>query len=184
MRTFSILVFCLSLTACGEERADEDLPPVASSEGSATLGDWVPGADEHAGHDHAPGAHPGQAPGMPSDPHAGVPGAPPIRPSGDPHAGVPGAPAVAPSNAPSPAPPGGAMVRGTVTETIAAAGYTYMHVTTTDGEVWVAALNPDAEEGATIEASGMVMQNFRSGALDRTFEQLVLASAVRRVEAE
>lgn len=89
-----------------------------------------------------------------------------------------------PHGATPPAAPGGGVVRGTVSETMSSGGYTYMHVDTTDGPVWVAATQREVEVGATVQARGMVMRDFRSNTLNRTFDQLMLASAVEVVAAE
>lgn len=90
----------------------------------------------------------------------------------------------APHGATPPAPPGGGVIRGMVTETMSSGGYTYMHVDSSDGPIWVAATQREVEVGATVQAQGMVMNGFRSNTLDRTFDRLVLASAVEVVAAE
>jgi len=83
-----------------------------------------------------------------------------------------------------PAMPGlGGMVRGTVTETMDSGGYTYLLVDTTDGPIWVAASQREVIVGTTVQASGAVMPSFRSNTLNRTFEQLMLASSVEVIPA-
>ncbi|MEZ4404338.1 MAG: hypothetical protein R3B06_30235 [Kofleriaceae bacterium] len=75
MSRAAVLVLALTstLAACSSKKSKDGLPPAT---------DWqAPGAP-------APGAMPGA---VATDPHAGVPGAPPLG-GGDPHAGVPGAP--------------------------------------------------------------------------------------------
>jgi len=57
-------------------------------------------------------------------------------------------------------------------------GYTYMRVETSTGMVWVATTQREMAVGATVQASGMMMQGFRSNTLDRTFDRLVLATTV------
>lgn len=79
----------------------------------------------------------------------------------------------------TPAPPNAApMVTGTVRETMVAAGYDYMRVETEEGDRWVAAMNAHVEVGDRIQAGGIVMHDFHSNSLDRTFDQIVLASNV------
>ena len=95
-----LLVTLPAATACGK-KAREGLPPAESWDQLQSAGAMVSidqdqrpramgqrPADPHAG---VPGAPPIGGGG---DPHAGVPGAPPIGGGGDPHAGVPGAPPI------------------------------------------------------------------------------------------
>lgn len=81
--------------------------------------------------------------------------------------------------APTPRTGGGApQYAGTVAETMDAGGYTYMRLDTSSGPVWIAATQREVTVGAQVTASGMMMRDFHSSTLDRTFPELVLASAV------
>lgn len=62
---------------------------------------------------------------------------------------------------------------GRVLEALSAGGYTYVHLDTADGEVWVAGPPVEVEVGATVLASkGALMRNFTSLSLERTFEYI------------
>lgn len=151
-RTLLLLVLSVSAVGCDEPERHE-APAVAppASEGHARLEDWFPPADETAG-----AVTPTPAP---PSPHGG---------GGSPHGG----------GAPMPAAAGGPQYAGTVAETMDSGGYTYMRLDTSSGPVWIAATERGVSVGAHVTASGMVMRGFYSRTLDRTFDQLVLASAV------
>ena len=70
------------------------------------------------------------------------------------------------------------MVQGTVTETMDAGRYTYMHVETSDGLVWVAATHREVVVGQSVRAAGIVMEGFDSPTLGRRFREIVLAANV------
>ncbi len=145
-----VLVFVAVLFGCAEaEREPAPPAPPPASGRSATLADWLP-----------PGAA-GSANAVPG--HA-------TPPPGAPHAAAPAA-----GSAPA---PGGQLVQGRVTETMNSGGYTYMHVETPSGLIWVASVQREVAVGATVQARGMVMQGFRSNTLNRTFDRLVLATTV------
>ena len=77
------------------------------------------------------------------------------------------------------APPAPAPVKGKVLETMDAAGYTYLNVATEAGEVWIAVNQTDVKVGEDVTfMDGMVMQNFFSKALDRTFPDIVFSSGL------
>ena len=76
---------------------------------------------------------------------------------------------------------GSPVVAGTVAETIDAAGYTYMRLTTSNGDVWVAAMQMPVTVGNRVEASGSTMPGFHSNTLNRTFDQIVFANSARVV---
>lgn len=64
-------------------------------------------------------------------------------------------------------------VRGEVVETMDAAGYTYVRVKTADGELWAAGPKTPMAVGEEIElGQGMLMKDFASKELDRTFEEI------------
>ena len=69
-----------------------------------------------------------------------------------------------------------APVTGTVLESMDAAGYTYINVATDSGERWIAVNQSVVEIGEEITfMDGMVMQNFFSKSLDRTFPEIVFS---------
>lgn len=75
-------------------------------------------------------------------------------------------------------------LRGTVTETMAAGGYTYMLLATEQGEVWAAARPFPVAVGDEVELGGaMPMRNFKSETLNRTFEEIQFVSSGRVVGA-
>ncbi len=88
------------------------------------------------------------------------------------------APRPAPAAAPTPRTGGAPQYAGTVAETMDAGGYTYMRLDTSSGPVWIAATQREVAVGAQVAASGMMMRDFHSSTLNRTFPELVLASAV------
>jgi hypothetical protein len=69
----------------------------------------------------------------------------------------------------TPVPPG--MVRGTVLETMDSGGYTYAFLDTGQDQRWVAALETPVAVGDVIQTdAGMIMTDFTSSTLDRTFD--------------
>ncbi len=150
----SMLVF-----GCGtESSSSEPIPVQAAHEASGgpapSIGDWLPeGHPRRAG--SGPAVHGDTLP----------PGHPPVEGYGEP--------------APEAGAPPPDAISGTVRETMNAATYTYMRLETEDGMVWIAATQTPVSVGDRVVAAGSVMQNFRSNTLDRTFDQLVLASYVR-----
>jgi hypothetical protein len=70
-----------------------------------------------------------------------------------------------------------ATVSGTVLETLDAAGYTYLRLSTPDGEIWAAVNSAKVEKGSTVTiANVMVMDGFESKTLKRKFERIVFGS--------
>lgn len=62
---------------------------------------------------------------------------------------------------------------GTVLEQIPASPYVYLRLKTADGEVWAAVSEAPVENGAEVTiAAPMLMSNFESSSLKRTFEQI------------
>jgi hypothetical protein len=81
----------------------------------------------------------------------------------------------APELAGAPATP----VTGKVLETMDAAGYTYLNVETAEGAKWIAVNQADIKVGDEVTyLDGMVMQNFFSKSLDRTFPEIVFSSGL------
>jgi len=70
-------------------------------------------------------------------------------------------------------------VTGKVLETMDASGYTYLNVETDAGTKWVAVNQTTVEVGEDVTfMDGMVMQNFFSKSLDRTFPEIVFSSGL------
>ena len=81
------------------------------------------------------------------------------------------------AGAPAGLPP--APVTGTVLETMDAAGYTYLNVATDTGEKWIAVNQSAVEVGEEVTfMDGMVMQNFFSKSLDRTFPEIIFSGGL------
>lgn len=73
-------------------------------------------------------------------------------------------------------PAGAPAITGTVAETMNAAGYTYMLIDSGARKTWVAIPATTVEKGATVSYyAGMVMENFNSKTLDRTFDAVVFS---------
>ncbi len=72
--------------------------------------------------------------------------------------------------------PAHGVLTGIVLDTMNGAGYTYVHLETADGTIWVALPESSVEAGKTISLlPGMVMQDFHSNAFDRTFDSIVFS---------
>ena len=87
----------------------------------------------------------------------------------------------APSQQPDQAPAVqvGKAIEGKITETMDAAGYTYVNVETADGQQWVAMPETKVEVGQDITlASGMEMQNFESKTLGKTFDSVIFSTGI------
>jgi hypothetical protein len=81
---------------------------------------------------------------------------------------APAAPAAAPS---------ASSIRGTVTETMNAGGYTYVALRTSDGEQWAAIPESAVEKGATVTVNvQMVTEKFESKTLKRTFDRIIFGT--------
>lgn len=69
---------------------------------------------------------------------------------------------------------------GKVKEVLSGGGYVYLDVEQADGTVWVAAPMTTAKVGDTVSWSdGMTMSNFTSSSLNRKFDKIIFAGAVR-----
>jgi hypothetical protein len=76
------------------------------------------------------------------------------------------------------------MVRGTVLETMDAAGYSYVLLDTAEGQRWFAAQQTPVAVGDIVQADqGMAMQKFTSPSLNRTFEVIYFSSALQNLSA-
>lgn len=68
---------------------------------------------------------------------------------------------------------------GKVLDVIDTAMYTYLQVTGDKGPVWIAASKTNIAKGATISyPSGVVMSNFHSKSLNRTFDTIIFVDKV------
>lgn len=82
-----------------------------------------------------------------------------------------------PANAPT--------VAGTIIETMNASGYTYMLVESGAEKHWVAVPATTVEKGATVNYyQGMVMKDFTSKTLNRTFDAVIFSSGLAGQKAE
>ncbi len=73
--------------------------------------------------------------------------------------------------------PGPGVVQGEVLEIQNVANFTYLRLKTQDGEIWAAVINAPVKQGAkvTIE-NAIVMKNFESKALKKTFPSIVFGT--------
>jgi hypothetical protein len=70
-----------------------------------------------------------------------------------------------------------------VLETLDSGGYTYLKVTDKSGFIWVASRPMKVAVGERVViGQGMVMNDFRSDSLDRTFKQIVFAEQVTKFD--
>ncbi len=91
---------------------------------------------------------------------------------------------IAGNAAPSaPVPPG--MVRGTVLETMNAAGYTYVFMDTGEDQRWVAALETPVQVNDVVQTDeGMAMTGFTSKTLDRTFNVVYFVASLQNLSRD
>ncbi len=76
------------------------------------------------------------------------------------------------------------MIRGTVLETMDAAGYTYVLLDTAGGPRWVATQQAAVAVGDIVQTNqGMAMQDFTSPSLGRTFDVIYFSGALRNLSA-
>jgi len=72
---------------------------------------------------------------------------------------------------------------GKVAEVVPAGPYIYIRVTITGGEEWLAAAGRDLKPGAQIRYSdGMIMTNYQSKTLNRTFDKVRFVDLVEVVK--
>ena len=92
-------------------------------------------------------------------------------------------PALPPGHAPVPSAPADLPNGGVVSEAIDAGEYTYLNVTDSGTETWLAIPRRDIPVGAHVRyASGMLMEDFHSSKLDRTFKEVYFLGGVDLVE--
>ena len=105
------------------------------------------------------GAPQGGAPQMPAG----------AAPGGDPHAGL------KPQEIPA-----GVGHKGKVTQTMDAAGYTYVEVEEKGQKIWVAVMQTKVKVGDMVEfPDSPPMVNFQSKSLKRTFDKIIFAPGLR-----
>jgi hypothetical protein len=81
--------------------------------------------------------------------------------------------------------PTAAIHTGTVLETIPASNYVYIHVNGDAGDQWLAAPAKELKNGEIIRwAEGMLMANFFSKTLNKTFEKVYFIGGVEVVPAK
>ena len=74
-------------------------------------------------------------------------------------------------------PPKTETVKGEVQEVIDANGFTYLRLKTKDGEFWASVSKAPVEKGATVTIENvMVMKDFKSKSLNRTFPVILLGN--------
>lgn len=173
MRTIPLLVALPALLAslgCPPKAEDKPLPPsglagsptTAAAHGAAgSPGTALPGTGVAA---VAPSG---------SDPGLNLPaGHPPIDDA---------AVAAAAKTGPTAPPIGEAalQIKGKVLEVLEVPGYTYLRLDTPGGEVWAAVAKAPIKVGDSVAiAQPMMMENFPSKALNRTFAKLIMGSLV------
>lgn len=71
------------------------------------------------------------------------------------------------------------LIEGTVLETMDAAGYTYVNVSSAQGPVWIALPETDVKKGAHLSfATGMEMKDFHSKSLNKTFTSIIFSEGI------
>lgn len=76
------------------------------------------------------------------------------------------------------------MVRGTVVETMDAAGYTYVLLDTGDGQLWFASQPVPLAVGDVVQTdTGLAMDDFTSNALGRSFDIIYFAEKFQNLSA-
>ena len=81
------------------------------------------------------------------------------------------------AESPAPVAPASEVVKGEVLEVLDAASFTYLRLKTREGEVWASVAKAPVSKGAqvTIE-NAMVMRDFKSTSLNRTFPVILLGN--------
>jgi len=120
----------------------------------------------------AAGCQKKEEPPAPASPHGEMPPAQmPAQtpPGGDPHAGL------KPIEIPA-----GVGHKGKVVETMNAAGYTYVQVEENGQKLWIAVMETKVNAGDIVEfPDSPPMINFKSKALNRTFDKIIFAPGLR-----
>lgn len=100
--------------------------------------------------------------------------------------------AAAQADKPGPVPAGhmeagmeGMPLQGLVLETMNTSGYTYMHLETAQGRIWVAIPEDIVRKGEeVIVGPGMIMRHFESKTLGRAFDTILFSSGIDREAME
>lgn len=167
MRTLVIASsITLALAACAPKAPEAPLPPAGLAGSPVAPG--IAGIAPSAALTTLPGAGHNVAPPSGGTPSSGAlpPGHPPIDAAAD------------------PTPPmgnggGDVQLTGAVLETMDVPEYTYMRVKTPAGEEWVAVGKTTIAVGDIVTVnSQLVMENFASKSLNRTFPKLVMGMLV------
>ncbi len=73
---------------------------------------------------------------------------------------------------------------GTILESMNASGYTYLHLDTKKEQLWVAIPSTVVNKGEEVTfLSGMVMQNFHSKTLNRTFPEIIFSKGLEGMKS-
>ena len=76
-------------------------------------------------------------------------------------------------------------ITGTINETMNASGYTYLSLNTSQGSIWVAIPQTTVKVGDEITcAPGMIMKDFQSKTLNRTFASIIFSPGIVGAPAE
>ena len=92
-------------------------------------------------------------------------------------------PPSAPKNHEMFSPPAAATAQGKVLQSIDGAGYTYLELEAGGKQFWIAGTQVEAKKGDTVSYDeNVVMENFFSKTLNRSFDRIVFASHVKVVK--
>ncbi len=79
---------------------------------------------------------------------------------------------------------GNNLIQGTVLETMDAAGYTYVNISSTEGPLWIAIPETRVSTGEQRSfAPGMEMKDFQSTSLNKTFSRIIFSEGIVDVAA-
>lgn len=167
LSVFALVTAVGVLTACPPSGGQQPLPPSGLA-GAPTAID--PSATLPAGHPPIDGAH-AMNTGDDGAPLSAKPGQVPLPNLPGMDTGTAGAGAGGMG--------AGVVFSGKVLEKLDVPGYTYLRVQVASGEEWVAVSTMSLNVGDTVTINQqMVMENFPSKALGKTFARLVMGSAV------
>ncbi len=157
------------LTACPPKPAEQALPPSGLAGVPSTSIPISPNATMPAGHPDIGGHDPSMG---------GDDGAPlPTKGAPLPNFGTPTGDSVG-AGAGGMGAGAGVVFTGKVVEKLEVPSYTYMRVATTDGDQWVAVSTMSVNVGDVVTINQqIVMNNFPSKSLNRTFEKLIMGTA-------
>ncbi len=167
------LVALVAVAGC-DKPADAPLPPAGLAGVPQSPIPVDPGASMPAGHPPIDGAHAMKG-GFGGDDGAPIP----AKAGAQPLPNLPGMTSGAAPSGTGGSAGAGVVFSGKVVERVDVPSYTYMRVQVSGGaEEWVAVSTMSVNVGDTITVNQqMVMENFPSKSLGRTFERLVMGSA-------